>query len=455
MNVEYLARVRDSYLSKEFFNCNFEKIVKPLIQSFDSEKGIPLNLKNPSDYYTSTTSTALLSLYNIEILSPQLLNDFHSVIFKLRDHTDNPITKIKLPEDNCAWDVGESACVWSTVQAIRSLLKTKYDGDKIEEIKTALLWLVDQQRPGGGWGFDITCKSRVYFTALVIDALKMGLSLNLKIQEINRINKAISDGIQFVINKKNIKGNIVYWTLNEESTIQDSTSTLYALWVLYGSNANEYQEIITKGLQFIRNDLKGKEIWEMKEIVSETNTKYSSQKIIVSFTPAFPILLLKLGVSPFDDMCIKPIKWLKRNRTEYGWNLPNYSSNSALSFTTALALWTINEWHKSSIKQFLREEKNYPVTLMKLHHRISFLIASILIIVFVFSLDSIIGLFKYLVDKINGLEQSISLISAILAIIGISLLTSLKYIDSKFLNRRISDWIKNMVERFTNFVYMK
>jgi len=452
---KYLAEIRDLYLSKLFFEEEYGTVVAPLIESFHPEKGIPLDLENPSDYYSSTTAIALLALHRINMISPPVLKKLHDSLLYLRDHTDNSISKKKSPEDVCAWDISESACVWSTVQSIRALLKTGYNGDKIEEVKAALLWVVDQQRPGGGWGFDITCKSRVFFTSLAINALKMGLVLDLTFQEKNRINKAISDGIQFIITESRIKGGIAYWTNAESSIDADATSTLYALWALHEHDAIQHSEVIAKGLKFIKKDLVGKDIWEMKEIVSETDTKYKSHKIIVSFTPAFPIILLKLGVSPFDEMCIKPMRWLKANRTELGWNLPGYSPSQALSFSSALALWTIDDWHKYVIREFLKTDNKAPFILIKLRKRITIMLAIIFGLTVIFNTNFIYQSINHLFDLINESERNISLIGSILTIIGLSVFSGLKYIDSNFLNRRISMSIKNIWRKINYFIYIK
>jgi len=109
MNIDNLAKIRDFYLSNEFFNDNYMKQISPLIRSFDPNKGVPLDIENPSDYYTTTTTTTLLALYYMNLLDERTLTDFHEVILKLRDTTVNSIRKPKSIEDAYAWDVAESA----------------------------------------------------------------------------------------------------------------------------------------------------------------------------------------------------------------------------------------------------------------------------------------------------------------------------------------------------------
>lgn len=459
MTVKDLARIRDFYLSTQFFEDSFENIVSPLIQCFNSEKGAPLDIENPSDYYTSTTATTLLALFHTNMIDSNLLNEFHEVMFKLRDHTENPIVKSKFQEDSCAWDVSESACVWATGLAIWSLLETGYHGPRMDEIKKALLWLVDQQKPGGGCGFDIRCRSRIYFTGLALHAMKLGLSyLDLNQQETNRINKAIADGIQFILNESKSEGNIVYWGTIEGSKDRDPTSTLYALWALYEHNADQYRAMINKGLQFIRDDLRGKDVWELKEIVSETETKYTTHKVIVSFTPAFPILLLRLGVNPFDEMCIKPIMWLKKNRAAQGWRLQGYSEH-ALSFTTAFALWTINQWHKHVVKEFLKEHARHPLILKALRNRITTLlglIIGLILSIAVFLTPMPVYVNNLLTKIVEQYGIGLSVLASLLAVLGISgLVPALKYIDSRFLNHRMKRSIEKLVKAVKHFVYVK
>jgi hypothetical protein len=269
------------------------------------------------------------------------------------------------------------------------------------------------------------------------------------------VNKAISDGTQFIISAHKIKGDFLYWTIDDTSFDPDPTTTLYALWVLHENDAAQYQEIINKGLRFIKNDLVGKEIWEMKEIVTETDTKYSSHKIIVSFTPAFPILLLKLGVSPFDEMCMKPILWLKANKTQYGWTVPGYSLSKGLSFASALALWTINEWHKYVIIEFLKYGLKLPTTIIRLHKRITVLITLIILLFLILNFNWIIEVMHSLYALVISLESGIALLGGVLAIVGISILGVLRYLNTKYFNKRISRFIRNLMDKVTSFIYAR
>lgn len=458
MSFKSLQKLRDYYFSKKFFEEDFEEIINPLLKSFNDEKGVPLDLEKPTEYYTSTTATTLLSLYHMKLLDEKTLTNFQDVIFKLKDNTSNNFSKNKLPEDNCAWDVSETASVWVTSLALWALLETQYSGPRSSEIKDALLWLLEQQRSNSGWGFDISCDSRIFFTATVVHVMLLAKkTLKFNKTEENKINRAINEGIQFVLNEKNEEEH-AFWTLGENSTESDCTSTLFALWILYEFDKKQFQPVIDKGISFIREKLQSKEIWDFKVIVSEGKTKYSFHKIIASFTPAFPLILLKLGVKPFDELCLKPITWLKKNRTNYGWELPCYT-NHALSFSTALGFWTINEWHKKIIRNSLDENENYPFILDKLRRRVNiFLVSTILItaILIIFFTPVLNLSYNFITEFIKTYGEDVSLLSAVFAVVGVSgIIPVIKYIDKKILNQSIKRNVANFFNKIKYLLYLK
>jgi len=118
------------------------------LKSFHPAEGVSLHLEDPSEHYTTTTCATLISLFHMKLLDAETLSKFHDAIFKLRDSTTNPIVKTKFIEDAPAWDVSESACVWSTSFAVWVLLETGYkpSGEKGQEIRKALLWLSKRAR---------------------------------------------------------------------------------------------------------------------------------------------------------------------------------------------------------------------------------------------------------------------------------------------------------------------
>jgi hypothetical protein len=461
--IENLVETRDFYFSTKFFERKFSEIISPLINSFDANDGVSLHLEDPSEHYTSTTTMTLISLHHMNLLDSTLRKQFHDVIFKLRDQTTNPVVKKKSIEDAFAWDVSESACIWATAFAIWALLETGYapTTDKKDDIKNAILWLVKQQNTlDGGWGFDISCKSRIFFTTVTLHALKLSLSLSIfEPDELANIKRSIGFGIKFITGSCKEEKEIAYWNSVIGGNDKDPASTLYALWALHETDSEKYSYLISKGLRFIRNDLHGKEIWEFKEIVVETNTKYGTQKTIISYPPFFPIIFLKLGVSPFDELCIKPVTWLKNNRVGKGWNLPGYSDRP-LTFTTALALRTINQWHRSVMKSVLEQTKTDLLTLSKLQKRISILLISLIgvIIVMIFVTTPIVGSFMNFFNNelVEKYGQQISIIASIMAILGVSgIISALRYLDKHIFNGKLSTPIKKLKKFLLSMIYLK
>lgn len=456
MSDYYHYKLRDFYLSKQFFSTKYENIADPLIKSFIPKKGIPLNLKKPRDYYSSTTSTTLLSLHHMRLLSEELRNSFHETLFWLRDNTENTITKPKLEEDKYAWDVSESANVWCTSLALWSLLETNYDGEKNDELIQTSLWLVDQQRTGNGWGFDVQSKSSVFITAITIHALKLALTnLDFSEGDYTRINNGINNGVRFISNSKKEEDDIVYWNINEDTDEADETNTLYALWIL--KSINESDPNIKKGLNFIKKCWSSKSILEFNNIIEESDTKYRQHKIITSYTPSFPILLLQLGISPYDDVCIKSMNWLKEKKRNLGWNLPGQNEDS-LSFTTALALWTISDWHRSLISHTINDVESAPLTVQRLRNRISYLILTIfvLLIAYIITHTNIVG--SYLSSVNSIIEQyapNLQTYESLISIIGIpSIVGLIKIIDNK-LGKRLSNWIRTFMDRVSGHIYVE
>ena len=398
--------------------------------------------KPPFEYYTSTTATTLLALHHVNALDSKLYQEFYDAMFWLRDHTANLVVKEKTPEDAVAWDVSESASVWATSLAIWAFLGTGYNGPRVTEIKDAAIWLADQQRENGGWGFDCQTDSNVFFTGLTLHTLKLALSsLHLTSSEQKRVERAISFGIQFVLKGCHREGRMAYWSLQINGKAKpDPTLTLYAMWALYEESVHQYQDLIQAGIQFLKGALQRDLIWELRPIAVEAHTKYGTQKVIVSFTPSFPILLLRMGCSPFDDICFGPIRWLEENKAPNGWSLPGYSERT-LSFATAYAIWTITNWHKYVVRNSLKEVEEHPVILRALRRRASILVWVIIGLssILVLANTPVIQFIQDLYAKILPYNTLIQIVASILGILGISgLFPLLRFLDSRIFNKVMS-----------------
>ena len=413
-------------------------------------------MKKPRDYYSSTTSTSLLSLHHMRLLSEELRNSFHETLFWLRDNTENTITKPKLEEDQYAWDVSESANVWCTSLAIWALLETNYNGVKNDDLKISSLWLVEQQRTGNGWGFDVQSKSNVFITAITIHALKLALT-NIDFEENDyiKIDTSINNGIQYIVNSKIEEENLVYWNIDDETQVADETNTLYALWIL--KSIDESDPSIQKGLNFIRKCWSKRRVLELQNIIEESNTKYQQHKIITSYTPSFPILLLQLGISPYDDLCIQSINWLKDKKRNLGWNLPGYNEDP-LSFTTALALWTISVWHRSLISTTIRDIESAPLTVKRLRNRISYFIITIFVlsIAYLLTYTKLVGsYFNFVSMLIENYAPELQTLDSVISLLGIpSIAGLLKGIDN-LLKKRPSKWIITSIKKISDHIYVK
>ena len=162
-----------SHLESELLKEWSSDVTESLLNSFDPIKGVPTEMesyfKSPDsyfEYYSSTLSIILVAFHHMHILTPELRETFQDTLFTLRDSTAHKIFKEKKEEDQCAWSVSEGACVFATAWAVWALLETEYHGDRLNEIKEAVIWLTDQQKDDGGFGFDISCESKDYLKQL-------------------------------------------------------------------------------------------------------------------------------------------------------------------------------------------------------------------------------------------------------------------------------------------------
>lgn len=452
------VELRDFYFSTEFFGEKFSSVVEPLLNSIDEEKGVPLHIvpEEKEFYYTTTATTVLLSLHHLKILNSELRTKLHELIFKYRDWAPNVDIKTKDDEDAVAWDVSESASAWCTSHAIWSLLETGYNGDKLDEIKDATLWLLNQQNADGGWGFDKKCESRIFFTSLVIKALHLSLiKLNLDSEEQENIKKAIERGISYILNTKNERDNTVFWGLEPDDGEGDATYTAFAIWSLHDYEKEKHEEIITKAVNFLREDLKSKDIWEFKEIVSEkSNTKYGYHKNIISFTPAMPLILLRLGIDPNDDLCLKPINWIKENRSKAGWPLPGYTGGE-LTFTTAMALWAVNDWQRAINKTDIQIQRTSPKTEKSLRKIIAFLIilVSVVSLLLLNEWLSIFSIVTGILSSITSKHGPNVTFLANIAFLGTILLTFFRIIDKYILEGKITARLIDLLIMIKNRVF--
>lgn len=451
--------LHDFYLPKDYLNKDFKDVMGVLLDSFNESYGFPLILeRKEADYYPSVTSTILISLYHMKVIDENFKNRICDSIFSLRDYTPNKIVKQKDPEDLPAWDVSESANCWTTSLVIEAFLETGYSGEKINEIKDATVWLTDQQRDDNGFGFDITCISRVFITARVLYALHLGKKLfSSRTSERRKIQTTIKNGISFIEEEMKPKGsNIVYWSAARGQDEPDPTSTVMALWIL--SKLDKLDEDVKKrALNYLRRELRNSEIWDLKTIAEEVSTKYGSHKIIVSFTPSIPLVLLDVGVDAMDELCMKPVLWLKNN-FDNGWKLPLYLEGIP-SFTYALGLWTIMKWHRLVARSILTRNIENDI-FKKLRKRIK---ATLILVSILFILASRYWVFRlmyYIYKAFYGVYVThglLIMLASIITIIGglLGLQRVLTYTDRRFFDQKYMNSFRQAFKKVFAWIYAK
>lgn len=433
------------------FTKEYSQIVDLLLDSFVPMKGVPMCLlEEHTLYFAGTTATALLALHHIKALPRNLYQEFHETLFWMRDNTQNLTINKKKLEDSVAWDVAEGPSVWTTSIVIWALLGTGYAGPQLDEIKDAALWVIKHQGKFGGWEGKAGRTNNLFLTGIVLHALRLVLSspAHFTIFEREQIKQAIVDGLQSIRATSCQKHRSIYWNAQtDEGSKPDSTSTLCAIWALYEEGAHQDKNLIEGGIHYLKETLQGQAIWNFRSILAEPAI-HSAAIRIVSFTPSFVIPLLRIGCSPFDDICLAPIQWLEQNRiVGKGWPHSNFGHEGhPLTFTTAYGLWAIWIWHKYA-SMYTRTHPYMEITTKRaLRSRIHVLLAlsimltvSSVIIVFHTFLLKVFSFFQGLITEIINYNNQIQLIITILTFVGISgLIPILRYLDSNVFRKGIS-----------------
>ncbi len=342
--------------SARFLNDEYSEYIELLLKSFVPQKGVPLQFGKSENYFASVTSTVLLTLHYLGVLSEQQYEDFYEALFFLRDDEAGGQKVPKNPEDAAAWDVQESASIWSTGTVLWAFLGTHYKGKRIGEVREALIWCLKQQHRDGGWGFDIQCRSDLFFTGMMLHVINLALKskqLGLTDLERKELEVARRLGVQYVQTNFQIEGDVGYGKVRiNEQDIPDPTATLFAMWALFDDDQTLNKPKIDAGLEYLRQNME-EGFWGFKTVVSETRltTKYGVFKVVKSFSPAFVIFLLRVGCDPLDPLCLGPMKWFEENRTPEGWPVPGYRDGGTFVFATAYALWVRRNWNRQLIEK--------------------------------------------------------------------------------------------------------
>jgi len=449
----------DSYYFKLFVGRRLSDIIDELFKNLDDDWGFPLELSSVNkNFYSSVTSTILIALHNMNLVDPNFKNKIYDCIFKLQNQYPNKIKKEKSSDDSPAWDISESANCYSTSLALQALIETDYKGTKTDIIQESLIWLSQQQREDGGWGFDKECVSRVFFSAQVVYTLSIGTKF-IKPCDENRIKASISTGMNFIKKEMHVENNkFAYWSAAVGEATPDPTNTLYALWILNRQKLLD-ENIKKRAFCFLREEMNNDGIWDFNEVVKEINSKYGSNKTIITFSPSFPLILLELGVSPFDDLCLKPISWLKNNYKN-NWHIPQYNSIDA-SFVRILGLWTLIKWQRHANKYVLTNSFDNE-KIVRLKQRINSLITIVIIFIIILIRNPIIGfigavnkLIHQQFDIYGTIPYMASLIGIILFVLGVIkyIPIILKYIDSRFLKNKLKIEFNNLRDKIDRIIY--
>jgi uncharacterized protein len=381
-NIASLCRLRDKRFSTTFYGQPYFEVIKPLLDSILPDGGIPCFVGEGKNPLPESTASCLLALHRCGLLDNMAISLIREYLFSENAEVRR-LNLLERKEDllsdnvdigNCAWSYKDGKSVWSTSQVLWALLATGYEVSYRPIIVGAINWLLSQQYPNGGWSL-VRCVENVpnvFVTSMTMYVLQLSVK-NVEWPDVKKrkISHAISKGCDYL--KRSRAPGQSYWSYNPQNASDDSiepTSTAMALWGLRHCCTREdgLEAIIKDGLESLRNDLSEKFVWDNKVIVDGIISEKEQKKTLSGFTLSIPIILLQLGSHPSDPMILKPVHLLRDIRTSNGWEFYSTTaqprsadgyhdpkthyvgSGSPMTFTTALALWAIEEWHRRTLQ---------------------------------------------------------------------------------------------------------
>lgn len=366
--------------------------LEPLANSFTNDGAIPYLLDTTERYRASPLSSAIIWMANAGILSEHALLTMQNKLFELKDkNQDGDLDagiEIKKEEDAPGWSLGEGVSVWSTSLGIIAVLQqNKLCSFYEENLKDTVIWLAQQQDINAkGWAYQAhrNCQVNIIMTSLALQALTLVYKniskFNFIETERHLLLTAITNGFLYIkgaIIKKKLH---MYWEFMEKPSSTATAWSLIALNEACGINEIDnikefYSKIKDRCLGFILKSMPSEYIcWPDEQIVCEAGAKYSKQKNYYSFMPTLIPQLLTLGISPFNEKIINQVKWLIENSKS--WKIVKYDQSIPCSFTYAMVIATLVDWHfrvgKNLSRQLLDGNPSYLNRIFKYSFGINF-----------------------------------------------------------------------------------
>lgn len=383
--IQRRCQIRDRLYTKEFWGVEIYAILEPLLISFNSDWGVPKQTSPAlrAESLPETTATVGLALYRLGLLDQEARQQIQAYLwsthaylaeFSIRDG-DVPLSEQSLGEvdlDQACWS-SEGRNVWTTGLALWTLTATQYRGPYTILYEPAINWLIEQQDSSGGWGFAQSSDNppSIFMTATTLYTLRLCENL-LELSEYvrGRIVEAVSRALAYLRGTRNLQFQL--WPSMEDPQQPEPTASAMALWALYHCGEQGDLACFDLALNALRSELANNESW-MSYVIAKGEIPDSGQVLALQgYTPAIPLALLSIGLSPLDPMVVKPLGFLQRTRQPDGWDFPVFSltpgrdirslyyvgTGESLTFTTALVIQMVEMWHRTLLQSGLAAWRN-------------------------------------------------------------------------------------------------
>lgn len=353
-----------------FFGQPFHSVCAPLLRSIRPDGGVPFFVEGKEKIRTTVIATCLVTLADMGLIERETTVRLQTKLLELKDSMDADDEKrgdrgvAKMAEDVSAWCVGETASVWSTSFALWGLLRTGYVGAGMASVISGLEWLIDQQNPSNAWGYQRyrNCRDNTMMTALAMLALcearKRSSEIGTEVGLGRKIETAIDRGMRYLLGNVNEDKKSASWPLYAGENAPHAPSTVWALLLFKKLHSPDLFRLLPKGLSYLASNVRSDGVWEMRKFVDETGTKYGIHKSYFYFTPSLLPPLLDLGVSPYDQLCLGIMRWLREHREACGWLIRGYDVSAPQTFTTAMALHAVYSWYRRAALEVWRSLDN-------------------------------------------------------------------------------------------------